>query len=153
MELLTLIFKIIQLGIFSQQLGKKIFALIALGMGPCFGPRLRGKGTLWALFRPQIERKRNTVGLVSAPDWEEKEHWGPCFGPRLRGKGTLGALFRPQIERKRNTVIVHTLWNQLSELSLDLINTLQVCYRHIEDMHEEVWCWKNIFDKFKRFLT
>ena len=43
-------------------------------------------------------------------------------------------------------LIVHILWNQLLlELSLDLFNTLQICYRHIEDVHEEVWCWKNIF--------
>ena len=43
-------------------------------------------------------------------------------------------------------LIIHTLWNQLLlELSLDLFNTLQICYRHIEDVHEEVWCWKNIF--------
>ena len=43
-------------------------------------------------------------------------------------------------------LIVHTLWNQfLLELSLDLFNTLQICYRHIEDVHEEVWCWKSIF--------
>ena len=43
-------------------------------------------------------------------------------------------------------LIVHTLWNQLLlELSLDLFNTLQIRYRHIENVHEEVWCWKNIF--------
>ena len=43
-------------------------------------------------------------------------------------------------------LIVHTLWNQLLlELLLDLFNTLQICYRHIEDVHEEVWCYKNIF--------
>ena len=41
---------------------------------------------------------------------------------------------------------MHTLWNQLLlERSLDLFNTLQICYRHIEDVHEEVWCRKNIF--------
>ena len=38
------------------------------------------------------------------------------------------------------------LWNQLLlELSLDLFNTLQICYRDIEDVHEEVWCWKLVF--------
>ena len=43
-------------------------------------------------------------------------------------------------------LIVYTLWNQLLlELSLDLFNTLKICYRHIEDVHEEVWCRKNIF--------
>ena len=43
-------------------------------------------------------------------------------------------------------LIVHILWNQLLlEFSLDLFNTLQICYRHIEDVHEEVWWWKNIF--------
>ena len=26
----------------------------------------------------------------------------------------------------------------LLELSLDIFNTLQICYRHIEDVHEEV---------------
>ena len=26
----------------------------------------------------------------------------------------------------------------LLELSLNLFNTLQICYRHIEDVHEEV---------------
>ena len=45
--------------------------------------------------------------------------------------------------------IVHTLWTQLIlELSLDLFNTLQLCYRYMrymEDVHKEVWCWKNIF--------
>ena len=42
-------------------------------------------------------------------------------------------------------LIVHTLWNQfLLELSLNLFSILQICYRHIEDVHEEVWCWKNI---------
>ena len=33
----------------------------------------------------------------------------------------------------------------LLELSLDLFNTLKICCRHIEDLHEEVWCWKTIF--------
>ena len=43
-------------------------------------------------------------------------------------------------------LIVYTLWNQLLlELSLDLINTLKLCHRHIEEVHEEVWCRKNIF--------
>ena len=43
-------------------------------------------------------------------------------------------------------LIVYTLWNQLLlELSLDLFNTLQIWYRHIEDVHEEVWCRKIIF--------
>ena len=43
-------------------------------------------------------------------------------------------------------LIVHTLWNQLLlELSLDLFNTLKICCRHIEDVHEEVWWGKNIF--------
>ena len=43
-------------------------------------------------------------------------------------------------------LIGHALWNQLLlELSLDLFNTLQIYYRHIEDVHKEVWCWKNIF--------
>ena len=42
-------------------------------------------------------------------------------------------------------LIVHTLWNQLLVLSLDLFNTLQICYRHIEDVHEEAWCWKKYF--------
>ena len=41
---------------------------------------------------------------------------------------------------------VYTLWNQLIlELSLDLFNTLKISCRHIEDVHEEVWCRKNIF--------
>ena len=43
-------------------------------------------------------------------------------------------------------LIVYTLWNQLLlELSLDLFNTLEICCRHTEDVHEEVWCRKNIF--------
>ena len=43
-------------------------------------------------------------------------------------------------------LIVYTLWNQLLlELSLDLFNTLKICCRHIEDVHEEIWCRKNIF--------
>ena len=43
-------------------------------------------------------------------------------------------------------LIVYTLWNQLLlELSFDLFNTLKICYRHIEDVHEEVWCRKSIF--------
>ena len=33
----------------------------------------------------------------------------------------------------------------LLELSLDLFNTLQISYRDIEDVHEEVWLWKTIF--------
>ena len=41
---------------------------------------------------------------------------------------------------------VHILWNQLLlELSVDLFNTLQICYRHTEDVHEEVLCRKNTF--------
>ena len=32
-----------------------------------------------------------------------------------------------------------------SELLLDLFSTLQICYRHIEDVHDEVWCLKKIF--------
>ena len=39
---------------------------------------------------------------------------------------------------------MHTLWTQLLlELSLDLFSILQICYRHTEDMHEEVWCSNN----------
>ena len=35
--------------------------------------------------------------------------------------------------------MVHTLCNQLSlELTLDVLNILHTCYRHIEDVHEEV---------------
>ena len=38
---------------------------------------------------------------------------------------------------------MHVLWNQLIlELSYDLFNTLQICYRHTEDVHDKVWCWK-----------
>ena len=41
---------------------------------------------------------------------------------------------------------VHTLWHQLLlELLFDLFSTLQICYRHIKDVHEEVWCWKKVF--------
>ena len=43
-------------------------------------------------------------------------------------------------------LIVYTLWNHLLlELLLDLFNTLKICCRHIEDVHEVVWCRKNIF--------
>ena len=43
-------------------------------------------------------------------------------------------------------LIVYTSWNQLLlELLLDLFNTLKIYCRHIEDVHEEVWCSKNIF--------
>ena len=39
-----------------------------------------------------------------------------------------------------------TLWNQLLlELLLDLFNTLQKCYRDIEDVDVEVWCGKKYF--------
>ena len=38
-------------------------------------------------------------------------------------------------------LIVHTLWKRY----LNLFSILQICYRHIEDVHEEDWCWKNIF--------
>ena len=38
-------------------------------------------------------------------------------------------------------LIVHTLWKHY----LNLFSILQICYRHIEDVHEEDWCWKNIF--------
>ena len=51
-------------------------------------------------------------------------------------------------------LIVHTLWNQLLlEVSLDLFSTLQICYRHIEDEHEKVWCWKNIFWQIYRVFN
>ena len=30
------------------------------------------------------------------------------------------------------------VYQLLLELSLDLFNTLHICYRHIEDVHEEV---------------
>ena len=41
--------------------------------------------------------------------------------------------------------MVHTLWNQLLlEPSFNLFSILQVCYRHIEDVHEEVWCRNDI---------
>ena len=51
-------------------------------------------------------------------------------------------------------LIVHTLWNQLVlELSLDLFNTLQICYRHIEDLHKEVWCLKHIFWQIDRVFN
>ena len=48
---------------------------------------------------------------------------------------------------------MHTLWDQhLLEHLLDLFNTLKICCRHIEDVHKEVWCRKNIFDKLSFFL-
>ena len=51
-------------------------------------------------------------------------------------------------------LIVHTLWNQLLlELSLDLFNTLQICYRCIEDLHKEVWCWKKNFWQIDRVFN
>ena len=51
-------------------------------------------------------------------------------------------------------LIVHTLWNQhFLELSLDLFNTLQIFYRHIEDVHKEVWCWKHIFRQIDRVFN
>ena len=52
----------------------------------------------------------------------------------------------PQILKLPLRPPVYILWNQLIlELLLDFFNTLQICYRDIEDVHEEVWCWKNIF--------
>ena len=43
-------------------------------------------------------------------------------------------------------LIVHTLWNQLLlELLLNLFSILQMCYRHIEDMHEEFLMLKKYF--------
>ena len=66
-----------------------------------------------------------------------------CFFYKLTG--FLTCHFRKTAPSKL-WLIVHTLWNQLLlELSLDLFKTLQICYRHIEDEHEEVWWWKNIF--------
>ena len=69
---------------------------------------------------------------------EEVLCWKNTFLTNLQGFSDLAP--------SKWCLIVYTLWNQLLlELSLDLFNTLQVCYRHIEDVHEEVWCWKNIF--------
>ena len=43
-------------------------------------------------------------------------------------------------------LIVHTLWNQLHlQLLLDLFKTLHIYYRHSEDVHVGVWCWKHTF--------
>ena len=36
---------------------------------------------------------------------------------------------------------------------MDPIYTLHIYYRPIEDVHEEVWCWKIIFDNMTGFLT
>ena len=52
--------------------------------------------------------------------------------------------------------IVYTLWNQLLlEFSLDFFNILQICYRYIEDVHEEVKfdAEKKFFNKLTVFLT
>ena len=50
--------------------------------------------------------------------------------------------------------LCYDLWNQLLlELSLDLFKTLYICYRYIEDVHKEVWCWKNIFRQFDRVFN
>ena len=47
---------------------------------------------------------------------------------------------------------MHTLWNQfLLELSLDLFNTVQICYKHMEDVHKEVWCWNFFFQTYRVF--
>ena len=47
---------------------------------------------------------------------------------------------------------MHTLRNQLLlELSVYLSNTLQICYKHIEVMHEEIRDAKIIFNKFTGF--
>ena len=46
------------------------------------------------------------------------------------------------------------LWSQLLlELLLDLFNAMQICYKHIEDVHEEVYDEKIFFDKLTGFLT
>ena len=37
--------------------------------------------------------------------------------------------------------------------TLDHFNILHPWYRHIEDMHEEAWCWKIFFDKMTVFWT
>ena len=43
-------------------------------------------------------------------------------------------------------LIVQTLWTQLLlELSVYPFNTLQMCYRHIVDVHEELICRKKYF--------
>ena len=34
------------------------------------------------------------------------------------------------------------LWDYQFSESLDLLNTLHICYRHFEDVHEAVWCPK-----------
>ena len=51
-------------------------------------------------------------------------------------------------------LIVHTLLIQLLlEPFVYPSNTLPVCYRHIEDVHEKINGEKIIFDKFTEFLN
>ena len=51
--------------------------------------------------------------------------------------------------KKRKLVSTgHTLCNQLLlELSVYPFNTLQVCYRLVEDVHVEIWCHRCLIPK------
>ena len=51
------------------------------------------------------------------------------------------------------TVSTYFVKSILLQLSLDHFNTLQICYRQIEDVHEQVWWWKSIFWQIDRFLN
>ena len=71
--------------------------------------------------------------------------WYEFRGQRVSFARVMG-LFKPIHRIFAIVLIVHTLWNQLLlQLSIFSFDTLQICARDIEDMHEEVLCWKNEF--------
>ena len=80
-------------------------------------------------------------------------HW-PCAWRSLVHKTLLltklqlcelGQFFRI-VRGYSCAMIVHTLADQLlSQLLMGSLNTLLSHYRHIGNLHEEVWCWKNNF--------
>ena len=62
--------------------------------------------------------------------------------PISNSSNTLISNYFLTVRTKEEFTVVHILWNPLLlELSQDIFNTVQICYRHMGDVHEEVWCW------------
>ena len=60
----------------------------------------------------------------------------------------------PKIRGYSCAQIVHTRANQLvPQLLMKQSDTLPTQYRHIEHLHEEVWCQKLITDKMKKEIS
>ena len=120
------------------------YTVFSMSMIPKFRQHLRCLLYNFDSFCPILFKSPPHLDHQTVHVWQENRGWRISITRVMRLCNSYNKMFVLWL-------IVHSLWNQLLlELSLDLFNTLQICYRHTEDVHKEVWCWKNIFWQIDR---